>query len=311
MNLKQLYQKSTVLPGLILFTYLCLFLETIKYPGFIGNHLFIDVKVYFALTIFLILFSDTKSKVLAIILKINRLILLPLFLVYFSLSLLEGAHYTNYVLAIFHIHLDGLVLLVLFSLFIFLVDKFKDIVPKVKGKIGFIYLTMVFLIILFMVKNIAYVADNGFNRNSYILFHLNSSYDERMFYQWGIFYQYMVFVKNNTPLDATVVVPPEQDPWLMGTGNYRFVRAFLYPRKIIPETLIIPDVKTFGPNTFILISWGQQECKPEGCHGWPRQNIFAKKIFYKDPESSKVIETRENTNYKLEDDKYVYGIIEI
>ncbi len=311
MNLEQLYQKLAVLPILILFTYLCLLLEAIKYPGFIGNHFFIDVKVYFTLVIFLILFSDTKSKILAIILKVNRLILLPLFLVYLGLSLLEGVHYTNYVLATFRIHLDGLILLVLFSLFIFLADEFKNIIPKVEGKIGFVYLVMVFLIVLFMVKNIAYVADNSFNRNSYILFHLNSSYDERMFYQWKIFYQFMVFVRNNTPSDATIVVPPEQDPWLMGTGNYRFVRAFLYPRTIIPETLIISDVKSFSSNTFILISWGQEECRPEGCHGWPRQDINATKIIYKDPNSEKVIETKENTIYKLEDNKYVYGVIEL
>jgi len=92
----------------------------------------------------------------------------------------------------------------------------------------------------------------------------------------------MVFVKNNTPSDATIVIPPQQDPWLIGSGNDTFVRAFIYPRKIVQETIIIPDLKVFGPDTFILISWGKEECKPAGCHGWPRQDIRAKKIIYKD-----------------------------
>ena len=118
-------------------------------------------------------------------------------------------------------------------------------------------------------------------------------------------------VKNNTPPNATIIGPPEEDPWLMGSGNDRFVRVFLYPRKIISVTKTIPDVKAFGPNTYILITWGKEECKPEGCHGWPRQDIFAKRIIYKDPNSDKAIETTENTIYKLEDDRYVYGVIEL
>jgi hypothetical protein len=286
-------------------------LEVIKYPGFIGNHFFIDVKVYITIVIILILFTDIKSKLLNLTLKVNRIFLVIITLVYLTLSLIEGSHYTNYVLGIYKIHLDSMVLLVLFSLFVFLAEKFKSELPKIKGKIGIVYLIFITLITFFVVKNTNYVCNLAIKQDSYILFHLRSSYDDRMFYQWGIFYQFMVFVKNNTPSDATIVVPPEQDPWLMGTGNYRFVRAFLYPRKIVPGTLIIPDVKIFGPETYLLISWGQQECKPEGCHGWPRQDINAKKIIYKDPNTSNVIETRENTIYKQEDKKYVYGILKI
>lgn len=300
------------MPVLIVFTYLCLFLETIKYSGFIGNHFFIGVKVYFTLAIFFILFSDTKSKIMTFVLRVNRLFLLPLFLVYLVFSLLEGARYTNYILAAFHFHLDSLNLVVLFSLAIFLADKFKSIVPRVKGKLGVIYLAMVLLVINFMVGNAAYVSNMGFSQDSYIFFHLGNSYDERMFYQWGIFYQFMIFVRNNTPSNATIVVPPEEGAWLMGAGEPNFVRAFLYPRRIVPETLIIPDVKSFAQNTFILIAWGQEECKPDpGCHGWPRQDIPAAKIIYKDPNSDNVIEIKESSVYKLDDDKYVYGIIKI
>jgi hypothetical protein len=312
MNLKQLYQKLAVLPALIVFTYLCLFLETIKYPGFVGNHFIIDVKVYFTVVIFLILFSDTRLKIVTFVLRVNRLFLLPLFLVYLGFSLLEGAHYANYVLANFRFHLDSLNLVVLFSLSIFLADRFKNIIPMVKGKLSVVYILLVLLVVNFMIGNAAYISDMAFSRDSYILFHLGSSYDDRMYYQWRIFYQYMLFVKNNTPSDAIIVIPPEQGAWLMGTGEPNFVRAFLYPRKIIQGTLTDLDTKSFGPNTFVLIAWGQEECKPDpGCHGWPRQDIKTSKIIYKDPNSDNVIETKENSVYKLSDDKYVYGIIEL
>ena len=311
MNLKQLYQKLIILPALIIFTYLCLILETVKYPGFIGNHFFIDAKIYFAVVLTLILFSTSKSRFLDFIFKINRFLLPILSVVYLSLAALEGAHYTNYILATLHIHLDGLVLLVLFSFLLFVADKFKNLLPKRIHNLGVIYPAIAFFIVYFVVKNLSYVTDQAVNRDFYIVFHLLNSYDQKMYYQWGDFYRFMTFVRNNTPPDATIIVPPEEDPWLMGSGNDRFVRVFLYPRKIISVTKIIPDIKAFGPNTFILITWGKEECKPEGCHGWPRQDIFAKRIYYKDPDSEKVIETKENTVYKLEDDRYVYGVIEL
>jgi hypothetical protein len=232
-------------------------------------------------------------------------------IIYLGLAALEGAHYTNYVLATFKIHLDGLVLLVLFSFLLHIADKFKNLLPRTTRGLGVIYPAMVFLMIYFVVKNLSYVADESVNRDFYIIFHPLNTYDQKMYYQWGDFYRFMVFVRNNTPTDATIVIPPEQDPWLMGSGNDHFVRAFLYPRQLIKEPLIIPNMKAFGPNTFILITWGKEECQPVGCHGWPRQDIFAKRIIYKDPNSEKVIETKENTTYSLKDDRYVYGLIEL
>ena len=304
--------KNLLLPGAVLFTYVTLLLDVIKYPGFIGNHFFIDAKVYFAVAIALLLLSDTKSKLMNFVLKTNRFFLLAIFPIYLGFSLLEGANYTNYVLATFKFHLAGMVQLVLFSLSIFLVDRFKDTIPKYVKRFNTIYLAMLFLIVFFMVKNLTYISDMAFKRNSYILFHLRSSYDDKMFYEWGVFYRFMVFVRNNTPQDATIVIPPMQDPWLMGSGNDHFVRAFLFPRKIIPEAMIISDIKKYNPGTYILITWGKEACKPDPqCHGWPRQDIVAKRIIYKDPDSTNVIETRENSVYELEDDKYVYGVIEL
>jgi len=247
-----------------------------------------------------------------LVLKANTVFLIVISAFYIIFSLIEGSHYTNYVLNNFHFHLDGLVWIVLFSLFIFLSDKFGKDTPKVKGKMGAIFAILVSLMILFVTTNAVADLNMAVSRDSYILFHMQDSYDQRMYYQWGIFYQYMVFVKNNTPSDATIVIPPEQGAWLMGTGEPNFVRAFLYPRNIIQGTLTNLDIKSFEPSTFILIAWGQEECKPDPmCHGWPRQDILSKKIIYKDPNSSGVSETKENTIYKFANKQYVYGLIEL
>jgi hypothetical protein len=300
------------LPVAVAFTYVVLLLDTVKYPGFAGNHFLIDAKVYFAVTLVLLIFSDTRLKLTDLVLKINRLLWIPISLIYLGFILLEGAHFTNYILSTFKFHLDGLVLVALFSLSIYLIEKFKEIIPKSVKGIGILYPMMILSIVFFMVKNTVYAVHTGVSRNSYILFHLSDSYDDKMFYEWKIAYQFMMFVKNNTPTDATIVLPPMQDPWLMGSGNDHFVRAFLYPRKLLQEPIIIPDIKEFGPNTYILITWGKEACKPDPeCHGWPRQDITAKKIIYKDPNSDNVIKIKENTVYSLKDDRYVYGIIEL
>lgn len=303
---------NQLLPYLIIITFLILLLETIKFPGFFKKYFYIDAKVFFALTLTFIFIIKTRSNFLKRLFKYNQVLLPILVFFYIILNAIEGALFVNYVLATFQIHLDGLVLLVLFSTSLFLIDKFISFKPKSNGKLKFIYPTVIFLISLYLIKNLTYVVDQSFKRNFYILFHPLDSYDQKMSYFWDKFYNFMIFVKNNTPDDATILLPPMKDPWLQGSGNPHFVRAFLFPRKLIQiEDERIENPENFPPKTYILITWGTQECQPEGCHGWPRQDIPAKKIIYKDPDSTNTIETRTDATYKLEDDKYVYGIIEL
>jgi len=288
--------------------------DTVKYPGVVANYLIIDAKVYFAITITLLALTSFRSKLANNIIKLNNIILVPLFLIYLVLILLEGSHFTNYVLNVFRLHLDGLVVVVLFSISIFLTNKFKDEIPKSVSSAKLLYYVIVFLLTLFLVKNASYVFDMAFNRNSYILFHLRNSYDQKMTYEWGKFYQFMIFVKNNTPENATIITPPMEDPWRMGSGNPNFVRAFLFPRRIIQESKIISEknITSFGPNTYILITWGKEACKPDpDCHGWPRQDIYAKQIIYKMDNNEDVAEIKNNTIYQIHKSPYVYGIIKI
>lgn len=310
---KKLYKKLSVLPFLVVFSYGVLFLEVIKYPGFFKNHFFVDAKIIFAISIFLLIFLNTKTKLMQLVFKINNIVLIALTILYLGLYLLEGANYMNYVLNKFHFHLDGLILPVLFGFFIFLVQKFKDEIVDF-GKKSKVYPVFVLLLVYFVVKNLSYSLEMGVSRTSYILFHLRSAYDEKMTYQWGIFYQFMMFVKNNTPEDAIIIIPPMQDPWLMGSGNPNFVRAFLFPRKIIQETLLIPDssIKSHGPGTYILITWGKELCRPDpDCHGWPKQKIKASEVIFKKSDSSEVIKTTKDTVYDPTDKTYVYGLIKL
>jgi len=300
-----------ILSFLVVVTYGVLFLEVIKYPGFFANHFYVDAKIIFAISIFLLIFLNTKSELMQIVFKISNTILVVLTILYLGLYLLEGANYTNYVLSRFGFHLDGLILSVLFGFSLFLVQRFKNEIANF-GKKSRVYPLFVLLIVYFIVKSLSYSLETGVSRTSYILFHLRSTYEEKMTHQWGIFYDFMMFVKNNTPEDATVIVPPMQDPWLMGSGNPNFVRAFIYPRNVIQETLLISEdnIESYGTNTYILITWGKEACKPDpDCHGWPRQKINASEIIFKKPNSSEVAEVKMNAIYDPNDKTYVYGLI--
>ena len=311
MNIK--LDKYEIFPSLlIVLTYALLILDAVKYPGFIGNHFFIDAKIYSAIVIVLLLFVNTKSKILDFVLKINTTVLILSSIIYVFFSYLEGSHYQNFVLSSYHFHLDGLVFVVLFSLSIFLISKFKSKESKpIKIKNSGYYILM-FLIAYTLVSNVGTSLSKSLSGDIYVFTHIEDSYDQKMFFQWGNFYNYMVFVKNNTPENAGIVIPPEIAPWFTRTGSAQLVRHFLYPRKLIQfETAEIPDLKSLPGGTYIMIAWGDWECERYGCGVWPEQTIKAKEAILKDPDSSRVKEIRENFIYDPKDTTTPFGLLKI
>lgn len=310
------------MPLLIVLTFIFLVLDTFIYPGAVAKYLLIDSRFYFGLSLALVLFfvpskkerDPKKYNLYDFIMSANVVLLIPLWTAYLIFVGIEAGHFTNYVLAAYHIHLDGLISIPLFSLSLFLTEKVKNSLPKVfllKPK-NLFYFVLVILTAYFSVRNLASSANTALNADLYVFLHPTSSYEEKMYYQWGDFYRYMVFVKNNTLENAKIVIPPEQEPWVARTGDIQLVRAFLYPRQLIQYNGIsIPDLQSLGPGTYIMVSWGDRECAAADCHGWPKQTIVARKIIYKDKNSSDVIETKENFIYKKDDYKYVYGLIKL
>lgn len=311
MNIK-LDKYGIFLSLLIIVTYALLILDSIKYPGFIGNHFFIDAKIYSAIVLALLLFVNAKSKILNFVLKIDLILLVFTSIVYVIFSYLEGSHYQNFVLSVYHFNLDGLVFVVLFSLSIFLISKFKPKALKpIKIKNGGYYI-LTFLVAYTLVSNVGTSLQKSLDGDIYVFTHLENSYDQKMFFQWGNFYNYMVFVKNNTPENAGIVIPPEITPWFTRTGSAQLVKYFLYPRKLIQyETAEIPDLKSLPGGTYIMIAWGDWECERYGCGVWPEQPIKAKEVIFKDPDSTNVKEVRQNFTYDPKDTTTPFGLLKI
>lgn len=71
------------------------------------------------------------------------------------------------------------------------------------------------------------VSELGFMRENPYL-----TYEEKMRSKWGDYYEYMVFVRENTPAGATIIIPPQGDQWPM-TGNGGLDSYFLYPRRLV------------------------------------------------------------------------------
>jgi hypothetical protein len=103
---------------------------------------------------------------------------------------------------------------------------------------------------------------------------------------------YYEFVRQNTPENSVVLIPPQGMPWPM-TGNAAYSRYFLYPRHLISGKEEEPGIDLKGSNvTYILIAWGEVNNFQFGLtHGWPKFFVPAKRIIYKKT-------MNENKNYE-------------
>ena len=301
--------RDKLLAVFILLTLFVLFLDTLKYPGFVGKHFLIDGRLCAALVLLFLLISATKSKYLKLVLKLNTLVLILVTAAYLGFSFIEAVHFPNYVLSTYHFSLDGLGFLFLFSFSLFLIHRIRVKKAIVKSKnIG--YLILVFFVAYVFMANTGASITAALKEDFYVFTHLGETYDQKMYFRWKGFYNYMLFVKNNTPEDASIVIPPQIAPWWTRSGNLKLVTSFLYPRKIIQyDTKLIPDPKSLPPDTYIMIAWGEWECDIQGCKGWPEQVIKTKEAIFKDPNSTGVKEIRQNFTYDPEDTSNPFGLL--
>ena len=98
------------------------------------------------------------------------------------------------------------------------------------------------------------------------------SYDEKMKGKWGDYYDFMVYVRDRTPPDAVVVIPP-QSAWSK-TGNAGLDSYFLQPRELI-------GLDQIADATHVLIVKAEDGSKdvwppaplPDGEISWMKQGM--------------------------------------
>jgi len=169
-----------------------------------------------------------------------------------------------------------------------------------KNKI-FNFLDILIYAILFLVLGQYIVKDfNGIkgSRPFFILRNINLSYDAKMEIMVGkTSYNYVIFLKENTPEDSTILIPPQGFPW-PHTSNVGYFRYFLYPRKLVNgnEKDSKVDLKSVD---FVLIDYGETKISQYGfTNVWPKFDVDGEYIIYWDPVSKKT--------WKADNSKYTY-----
>lgn len=324
---------------LISISFFLLFLDSVVYPGFVGKYILVDSKVFMVIALFILL--STRLKLLSVdpnnnslfefVLNVTYILMPILIFTYVFFSIIEAVHYNNYVLSVFHLHLNGLVYMPIFGLLILIINS-RDFLGMINAgglkltylfkskrlfpvpKLGSVTVLLLYVFISYaLISNISLTLDSLISRNIYVFTHLNNNYDQKMTYHWKNFYWHMLFVKNNTPQDSTIIIPPEKSPWLI-SGNPWIVRYFLYPRNIVQyenENLKIENNSPSSKDTYVLLSWGEWKCDGVGCNGWPKDKLNTKQIYIKKDNSQEVETILQDMEYDASSYENLNGLIKI
>ncbi len=263
-------------------------LEVITYPGFILLHTKInpwDIYLAFLVAGIISLFNRRiKTHRLNLIFnKCNILLLFSFSGCYVVFTTLDLIFYDNFTFSLIHIQPKQIVvLMVLTGLSSFFTSKRITITRIVRKYFRLLIILAPYLIVIWILGNnlislfelekmdVAYMIENPF-----------ASHKQKMEYKLGKqFYDYTLFLKKNISSTATILIPPYAAyPWPQ-TGNYAYLRYFLYPRKLVNgnEYDFGHDLKKEGIG-YVLIVWGETESTSDGhTHGWPKFLVESKEI---------------------------------
>lgn len=290
-------------------------IESVSYTGIFAKYyhvslfLFIFLGVISAILFVLDNISVVSRKIVVlrkvkqssdIFFTINRLLLLVLVIVYALLSSIEKSHYPNYIFTTFHINFPSLAksinISIVFLITQLLSQKINSLIDL--SKIDFnnkiyrstllrsvIFILIVMLTTYYAGKSLINIIIVTTSSNQHILTHLNATYDDKMREYWPGMYDYMLFIKNLTPDNATILLPPQQSPWLT-EGNAGLIRYFLYPRKVINGNLYSLSDSDFQ---YVLIAHGSWGAEEDGMYGWPKVATQAEQIWYWNDKTNEVI----------------------
>ncbi len=332
-----------VLPFVTTITLLFLVIEAFTYPGFILQHLFIELKLFMVINILMLLFNslvdsssiDIREKVevdlLTLVIKGSYLAVPILAVIYYIMIAVESGNYPNYIFSTLHINPDSFFSIFVFSLTVsisgllskidltnfdfnqvgdFNIPKSKKIRLNISNNKVQLLVTFLFVVVFgyFVLQNIILTSKRIVKSNIYILVNKDATYEEKMYESWHFFYKYMKFIIDNTPENSSIAIPPPVRPWL-SEGNSVLVRYFLFPRYVV--TIEDESGKVVNPDYYI-ISKGIWKATLESEYGWPKEKIEAEEIIYLN-EKDFSIKKIKNVIYDPDsaENKYGWGLIKV
>lgn len=288
--------------------------EAFTYRGFINKHYLINSYIFVYLALFLgiyLMFSFGKKNNLvnSNIYRLNTVFFKMIFTSYLLLSLLDLLNYKNFVFSKFHIFPENLFIVCLLSLFVILS---KNISFNKNSKKREIWMFVFYIISAWALYiNMTKINSMFIDQIRFMVRNPRASYDEKMRRMLSEeFYDYILFIKTNTPDNSTILIPPQTNPWPQ-SGNVSYVRYFLYPRKIAQgKQFEAADYNKIGID-YALLDWGEIEEESVGfTHGWPKFDIPSEEIILM-RDNNEVEILKENYIFKNFKDKKLWGLIKI
>ena len=271
---------------LSVFSVLMATIETYKYPGFIFKHFNFLPMIFYVITGIAIIAiklyppPTPEKSLLAItfrLLAIYATILTGIFYI------IETITYPNFIFTYLHIHLDGLQILtgMLFVYFALSNLMHKHYVAILNSTF---FLAISSLLINYAIINTLDVT-KLIKKEVEAMQSPAQSDDEKNEVGWGTIYQYAKMLKNATPEDAIIAMPPAQNHWLY-SGNIVLMRYFLYPRTLVnvKETANTSTLHELPSQNYdyVALVWGESNERDQSPYGWPKTSIDAEYIDYFD-----------------------------
>lgn len=270
--------------------------EAVTYFGFFVKHFHFSPYYIYLASILAALLPRRVPKFVSLFFP-PAIILLTL--TYFVFIFLEVTHYPNYIFTRFHVNPLAFQLFLSITWIHYLIQK-KLSLSKI-----LIIASLIYIGVDGAARTLALLR----NELTLIIREPFLTYDQKMSREYWGFYSAMKEVVRLTPADATLLIPPQGNPWEV-EGNGAMVRYFIYPRKLMnlaPDFTTLPKVA--GP-TYVLIARGSwpSVTNPAG-YGWPKIKLDAKQIWHIDLSTG--INYSYNRPYDPNSDQWNWGLIEV
>jgi len=306
--MKLIKANTLFFPFLVFSTYAFIILESYSYIGVLRRFILVDSRflILLAMISTILLIGRRLNSLCFLTFKINKIIFILSLIAYLVMQFLESLHFHNYVFSTYHIQPTNFFYIVVFAFLIFIISRLlKQKLFALNTSVIRLIITTVTIFVF--INGLVKTVDAAMYSDVYILTHLNSSYDYKMAERWGIYYDYMKFVKANTPEKASILIPPQELPWY-STGNRGLDLYFLFPRNLDNGSYNnLVDLKKYD---YILLSWGEWNEVEKDRYGWPKEKIMAEKIIYFDPATKLTKEKIKDYDPKDVTDG-VWGLIKI
>ena len=293
----------SILNSVLSITFLISLLEAFTYAGFFAKHfrpLFGVGTVMLLAVLFLVFKKFGESKLFRNAISVAAFLFVA---AYVMSDILEKLTYPNFIFSHFHFQTYLLLLSAILMACLFLLNESEKRIRIL------IYTALIFVFGQYLITDFATIKGK---RPVFILKNINLSYDKKMEMTIGkVVYDYAIFIKNKTPANATILIPPQAYPWDK-TSNVAYLRYFLYPRNLINGDEKDPKVDIQGVD-YVLIDYGETNISQYGyTNVWPKFNVVGVEITYWDPTSGKTWQDKTGDyRYDPKDSSEKWGIIKI